>query len=134
LLRFHSVRQQALWAAVAAMALGAILRFFPFSHYAFYPTCPIHALLGILCPGCGVTRALEALLAGHWAEAAKQNLLAVALAPVLATGAAVELYSALRWNRWCSLSVSPFAVKCLLTIAVIFGFARNMEALFRGLR
>jgi hypothetical protein len=134
LLRFHSVRQQALWAAVAAMALGAILRFFPPSRYAFYPPCPFHTLLGILCPGCGVTRALAALLTGRWAEAARQNLLAVALAPALAIGGALELYTALRWNRWRKLPVSPFALKCLLTIAVIFGFARNMEALFRGFR
>ena len=132
--RFQSARQQALGAAAAAIALAWLLRYFPPASHAFYPPCPFHALLGILCPGCGGTRALAALLAGHWAEAARQNLLAVAFAPALATCAALELYSALRWNRWRKLTVSPFAVKCLLTIAVLFGFARNMEPLFRGLR
>lgn len=133
-MRFYSVREQALWAAAAAIALAAILRFFPPSRYAFYPPCPFHTLLGILCPGCGATRALAALLAGRWAEAARQNPLVVALAPALAVGAALEFYSALRWNRWHAFHVSPFAVKCLLTIAVLFGFARNIEPLFRGFR
>jgi hypothetical protein len=132
--RFQSVRQQALWAATAAIALAVLLRYFPPSRHAFYPPCPFHTLLGILCPGCGVTRALAALMAGQWAEAARQNLPAVALAPALALGAALEFYSALRWNRWRELPVSRFAVQCLLTIAVLFGFARNMEPLFRGFR
>ncbi len=116
----------------AALALAALLRLFPPTRYPFYPPCPFHTLLGILCPGCGGTRALAALLAGRWAEAVRQNLLAVALAPALAAGAALELYSALRWNYWRKLPVSPFAVKCLLTIALLFGFARNMEPLLRG--
>jgi hypothetical protein len=125
-------RQQALVMLAAALALAALLRLFPPTRYPFYPPCPFHTLLGILCPGCGGTRALAALLAGRWAEAVRQNLLAVALAPALAAGAALELYSALRWNYWRKLPVSPFAVKCLLTIALLFGFARNMEPLLRG--
>jgi hypothetical protein len=132
--RFHSVRQQALWAATAVTALAVLLRCFPPQRYGYYPPCPFHTLLGILCPGCGGTRALAALLAGHWGEAARLNLLAVALVPAMAAGAAMEFYSALRWNRWRELPISPFAVKCLLTIAVLFGFARNMEPLFLGFR
>jgi hypothetical protein len=133
-MRFHSVRQQALWGVAAAIALAALLRWFPPSRYAFYPPCPFHALFGLLCPGCGATRAAAAMLSGHWAEAARLNPLAVALAPLVAARTALELYSALRWNRWRNVPVSPLAIKCLLTIVVIFGFARNMEPLFRGFR
>ena len=131
---FRSARQQAIWGVAAVIALAALLRWFPPSRYAFYPPCPFHTLLGILCPGCGGTRALAALLAGRWAEAARLNLLAVALTPVVAAWAALELYSLRRWNRWRAVPLSPLAVKCLLTIAVLFGFARNMEPLFQGFR
>src|SRR5438128_10140359 len=31
--------------------------------------CPLHALTGLDCPVCGSTRALTALLGGHWREA-----------------------------------------------------------------
>jgi hypothetical protein len=74
------------------------------------------------------------MLHARWAEAAHFNLLVVALAPGLAALAAMEIYSALRWDCWRPVPVSPFAAKCLLTIAVLFGFARNMEPLFRGFR
>jgi hypothetical protein len=30
-----------------------------------YPLCPFHRLTGLWCPGCGMTRALHALLNGH---------------------------------------------------------------------
>ena len=28
--------------------------------------CPIHASIGVICPGCGLTTALAMLLKGHW--------------------------------------------------------------------
>lgn len=31
--------------------------------------CPVALLTGIPCPGCGMTRALNALVRGDWAEA-----------------------------------------------------------------
>lgn len=39
------------------------------------PECHIHRLTGLLCPGCGTTRALRALLHGDFALSLRQNLL-----------------------------------------------------------
>lgn len=39
------------------------------------PECHIHRLTGLLCPGCGTTRALRALLHGDIAHSLRQNVL-----------------------------------------------------------
>jgi Protein of unknown function (DUF2752) len=61
-----------------------MLRTFPPWQYPIYPSCPIRALTGWRCPGCGTTHALAALLAGHWREAWHYNAMAAMAYPVLA--------------------------------------------------
>ncbi len=65
------------------IAAATILRLFPPEHFSFYPPCPFHALTGLLCPGCGATRALAALTHGDFAAAFHLNALVVTLLPVL---------------------------------------------------
>lgn len=48
------------------------------------PPCPIHALSGLYCPGCGATRALHALAHADVATALAMNPLLVVALPVLA--------------------------------------------------
>ncbi len=48
------------------------------------PPCPLHALTGLYCPGCGSTRALHALLHGDVGQAMAMNPLLVLALPVLA--------------------------------------------------
>lgn len=67
-----------------------------------YPVCPIRALTGWRCPGCGTTHAIAALLAGHFADAWHYNAMATIAYPVVALLALIPLYSALRWNQWRS--------------------------------
>jgi hypothetical protein len=52
--------------------------------------CPLYALTGIYCPGCGGLRAVNDLTQGNLWQAASSNVVLIALAPV-----AVFLY--LRW-------------------------------------
>jgi hypothetical protein len=63
-------------------AAAAILLLFPPTRYSFYPQCPIHQYLGILCPGCGTTRALAALLHGHMLDALRLNPLTTIAIPL----------------------------------------------------
>ena len=76
-----SVPTKRLAAPALAAAGAALLLRFPPAQYGFYPLCPIHQLTGLLCPGCGATRALAALLHGNLAEAWHQNALILLLLP-----------------------------------------------------
>lgn len=48
---------------------------------AHLPVCPIHQLLGIHCPGCGLTRAAQSLVQLELPEALLQNPLIAIVAP-----------------------------------------------------
>ncbi len=78
---------------------GGVLVAFPPAQYAFYPGCPFHAWTGLLCPGCGGTRALAALLRGQWVEAWRWNELVVLGTPLGVAYAGV----AMGRGRWVEL-------------------------------
>jgi hypothetical protein len=121
------------WVANAALAAAvfvcALLLIYPPERAGFYPVCPIHEYLGIDCPGCGATRALAALLHGHFLDALRLNALFVLLLPVALAGA-VECYRrAVRPGifRWPQPPVA--AVYATLAAAAIFTVARNVIAI-----
>ena len=76
-------------AAVAAAQIGAVS-----SGLGGWP-CPVRALLGIPCPGCGLTHASVALVRGEWGE----SLTAHAFAPVLVFALAALAVAALLPRR-----------------------------------
>ena len=67
-----------------ALAGSAVVFFFNPATHGFYPVCTFHQLTGLNCPGCGMTRALYALVHGNFATALRDNaLLVFALAGVM---------------------------------------------------
>ncbi|MDX2051411.1 MAG: DUF2752 domain-containing protein [Polyangiaceae bacterium] len=62
------------WLVLGTLALGAAVHF-------ELPVCPTAAVFGVPCPGCGLTRATLALLAGDWAKAFHFHPLVLPLAP-----------------------------------------------------
>jgi uncharacterized protein DUF2752 len=64
-------RTIAVGGAVAAAA--ALLYVYDPASAPFYPSCPLRALTGLLCPLCGGLRAAHALLHGRLFEAAALN-------------------------------------------------------------
>jgi hypothetical protein len=95
---------------------------FPPELYSFYPQCPLHHYFGILCPGCGTTRALAALLHGNLNEALRLNTLTTLLLPiVIAYYARLITYKPQRWPQ-----PPPSAIYGTLAAATIFAVARNL--------
>ena len=127
-LRPRSERLKApLWSAagVAAATLAVHLRDPHTSGSWGY--CPLYALTGIYCPGCGGLRGVNDLTNGHVGEAASSNLLLVLLLPVAVVllgrwavaswrGREVRLVPPL--PRWLSTS--------LILVALAFTVARNI--------
>ena len=111
--------------ALALLLCGALL-LYPPGPASFYPVCPIHQCLGILCPGCGATRALAALLHGRLREALWLNALFVLLLPVALAGALESYRRALRPERFRWPQPPTAALYATLAAAAIFTVVRNL--------
>jgi hypothetical protein len=119
--RACNLSRAAAFALTGALAAAAwVLYRFPPQQSNFYPVCPIHAYTGLLCPGCGGTRACAALLHGHLAEALHWNPLLTLLLPLLA------LYLLLAMRRGCWPALQPALIHALLIATVLFTVARNL--------
>lgn len=105
----------------------AVLFFLPPGGRSFYPGCPIWQYTGLLCPGCGATRAAAALVHGHFGEAIQSNGLFVSLLPVLAVYC-VSAYARAIWSE--RTEVWPMIPRwlgiVLLGIASVFAVIRNL--------
>ena len=90
--------------------------------------CIFHAVTGLQCPGCGVTRMLSALLHGDWRGAWDSNAAVLTLSPVLAGLVGLSL---VRWIRTGSARLPRWAdavtVVCVVLL-LLFTVARNLPA------
>jgi len=101
----------------AAAVLAALVTLFlvdPATSGVF-PPCPLHALTGLDCPGCGSLRAVHHLLHGRISAAASLNPLLVASVPLLALLVLRPAWTHRRWVPWAALA-----------ILVGYGIARNL--------
>ncbi|HEX4686761.1 MAG TPA: DUF2752 domain-containing protein [Nocardioides sp.] len=89
--------------------------------------CPLYALTGVYCPGCGGLRGVNDLSNGHLGQAASSNLLLVLAIPF-----AVVFF--LRWSygAWTGREVRPVpaiprsVTTALIVLVVAFTVARNL--------
>jgi hypothetical protein len=112
-----------------ALVTAALLFAFDPATTWWFPSCPLHALTGWLCPFCGSLRALHALLAGS-------PVAAFVLNPLTTTGAVAALVvcvlevvrpaRALRRDRLIAFCFSTRALAC----GIVFGVLRNMPGRF----
>lgn len=108
-----------------AFAAALLLRFPP-ARYSFYPQCPIHYYFGILCPGCGTTRALAALLHGNLSEAFRLNALTTMLLPIAIAYAAVSYLRMITRKPFRWPHPPPSTIYGALAATAIFTIARNL--------
>jgi hypothetical protein len=111
----------------AAAGAGAVVFFFNPSTHGFYPICLFHQMTGLNCPGCGMTRALYALLHGHFQAALKDNALFLAVLAGLAVRGAWFTGKKIS-SRPAGQFLSANILWPVLIVAVIFTVLRNLPA------
>ena len=117
-----------MWLAIAGVVLlagTAVLYAFDPEQSHFFPPCPLHALTGLYCPGCGSTRALHQLLHGHVAAAFDFNPLLVVALPFVLVGVARELWRLARGDAPPNRLPGGW-VWAVLVVVVAFGVLRNL--------
>ena len=111
--------------AATAMGAGAMVYLFNPATHQFYPVCLFHALTGLNCPGCGMTRALYALLHGNLRVALKDNALFILTLGALAVWAAQFVVRKIR-HQPTTFNVPPKYLWLSLVIALVFAVVRNL--------
>jgi Protein of unknown function (DUF2752) len=114
-----------LWTAVAATVLGLVYEINP-SKTHYYPVCQFHALTGLNCPGCGMTRALYQLLHGHLLAALHLNALFTLALPCAAVVGARRWWARRTGRPVRALMWTPAWTWLLLSMIAAFGILRNI--------
>jgi hypothetical protein len=110
---FVGVLDRRIVAAVAIVALFAAAVVFRFS------VCPVAALLGIPCPGCGLLRATLSLAQGHVTEALHFHPLVFVVVPS-ALGAAVHVASGRPVSRALEWTLATIATVLVALLVVVW--------------
>ncbi len=89
--------------------------------------CPLYALTGVYCPGCGGLRGVNDLTNGHLGQAASSNLLLVLALPFAAALFVRWTYGAWTGRDVRAVPALPRPVTTgLLVLVVVFTVARNL--------
>lgn len=110
---------------VSAAGALVLYRFDPRA-YELYPKCLFHALTGLVCAGCGSTRALHALLHGQVRQALAWNALTVISLPVIGVWAADRAWRWIVDRPPAGGPIPPWTVWGLGGVLVAFWVLRNL--------
>jgi hypothetical protein len=118
-----------LMAAAAVVALAAasfFVAYFDPSKMTLFPVCPLYALTGFACPGCGLTRGFHELSHGRIIPALDFNILIPVWAVIIAYVFVSLVLHAARgrglplWPTW------PRFLWGFMIVLLIFGVLRNI--------
>ncbi len=91
----------------------------------FYIPCPFRLITGLKCPGCGVTKMIEALLTFDFARAYEANSFLLVTLPFLIFEIIYEFFLSHKNLAFKRINTVLLCVYCAALI--IFGIARNSE-------
>lgn len=114
-------------AVFVALLVGALVLYsHPPSSTPWYPKCQLYQLTGWYCSGCGATRATFALLHGRLEEAARMNVLAVVVLPMVVVFAMRSLWRWAQGGTARSSAPSPWLAILVAVVLIGFGVVRNL--------
>ena len=102
------------------------LRIFDPALPGFFPPCPLRALTGWHCPGCGSLRAMHQLLNGNVGAALAMNPFAVIALPFLSYGMASHACFEIRGRYLPGVFIPGRWIWIMAVAIVAFGVARNL--------
>jgi Protein of unknown function (DUF2752) len=111
-------------ATVALVTVGLLVS--PPARYSFYPQCPVYELFHLQCPGCGATRALAALLRGHFTEAINLNAFVPLLLPFAAAYGIFCYLRLLQGKAFRWPQPPPAVLYAAFAAAAVFAVIRNL--------
>ena len=103
---------------IAYLVLGKI--------FNTYIPCPIRYILGLYCPGCGVTRMCYALLKLDFYQAYRYNQLVFITLPFSITLILNYIYASIK-NKEPWYKKIPLTIWCVIIgIMILYGILRNI--------
>jgi hypothetical protein len=114
----------ALALGVASMGALFLYQHDPASQAELFPLCPVFALTGLACPGCGTLRALYLVMHGDLAGAWRMNALLLVLSPLLLVAVAASIDFVAR-GRVRRMRLPRRAPKVALGLLAVYMVLRN---------
>jgi hypothetical protein len=126
-IHYTGARLATMFLAGATLLVATTVFFFNPSTSRFYPVCQFHQLTGLDCPGCGMTRALYALLHGDLLTALHDNALFITLIFAAAVRSGGFALNKIRGRRNGVFFPAKF-LWLLLVLSLVFTVLRNLPA------
>lgn len=110
-----------------AMIVGSgVVAYFDPTKVGFFPVCPLYALTGLACPGCGLTRGFHSLFHGDVLTALDYNAMLPFFAFLITCGFAAMVYYAISGRRLPVNPIHPKALSVFFVLLLVFGVTRNL--------
>src|SRR6476620_3735125 len=93
-----------------------------------FPVCPLYALTGFACPGCGLTRGFHALFHGDISTALGFNALLPVWAVIIAYVWVSLVVYAIRGKGLPMWPTNPAFLWTFMIVLLVFGIWRNIPA------
>jgi len=113
--------------AGALLGLGFLFLVNP-ATAGWIPPCPLHALTGFNCPGCGSLRAIHSVLHLQWAQALAYNPLTCLCLPFVGGWWLWHAGRAATGRSWPIPFIRPVLLWIVVGMVFLFGIVRNIPA------
>lgn len=114
--------------AFAVAGASAVVWYFDPTKANFLPVCPLYAMTGFACPGCGLTRGFHALFHGDILTALDYNALIPGFSVVVGFLFIALVSFAVRGRGFGISMLSPKLLTGILVVLLVFGVVRNIPA------